>query len=173
MAAANSINPVSLTCNKCKLVKPIDQFRRRPNRSENGPRKGRWSYCTGCERARAKTPRARALANQRTKEFRQRLKATDYAEYRRRERENNLRQKYGFGEDEYQTLVENHGGVCAICGEPPTKGRGKKLVIDHDHETGAFRGLLCAPCNASLGGFKDDPAVLAKAIEYLRRHGRG
>ena len=105
-------------------------------------------------------------------EFRQRLKVSDYKEYRRREREGNLRRLYGFGEEEYTRLVEAAGGVCAICGEPPVKGRGKKLVVDHDHETGNLRGLLCAPCNASLGGFKDDPAVLAKAIEYLKRHGR-
>lgn len=51
--------------------------------------------------------------------------------------------------------------VCAIC------GRNRRLVIDHNHGTLAFRGLLCNPCNTGLGAFGDDPIRLARAIEYL------
>ena len=53
-------------------------------------------------------------------------------------------------------------GKCAICHQVPTK-----LVIDHDHETGLVRGLLCSPCNTSLGGFHEDVGNLVNAIKYL------
>jgi len=54
-------------------------------------------------------------------------------------------------------------GACAICGAPLIKSR----HADHDHSTGAPRGLLCAPCNMGLGSFKDDEARLLAAIKYL------
>lgn len=57
-------------------------------------------------------------------------------------------------------------GVCAICGGGPRSGHAR-LAIDHDHETGRIRGVLCIACNTALGMFKDDPEVLAAAIAYL------
>lgn len=59
-------------------------------------------------------------------------------------------------------------GVCAICERPP---RGyKNLAVDHDHATGAVRGLLCQTCNAALGSFGDAPRLLQRAIDYLTEH---
>lgn len=66
--------------------------------------------------------------------------------------------------DEYDALSERQGGRCAICGDVP-KGR---LVVDHDHETGKVRGLLCNFCNAALGFFRDDPHRLIAAANYLQ-----
>jgi hypothetical protein len=57
---------------------------------------------------------------------------------------------------------------CAICGGPPN-GRGR-YAMDHDHDTGKFRGLLCSRCNAGLGYFLDNVEVLEKALNYLRKH---
>lgn len=55
---------------------------------------------------------------------------------------------------------------CAICGVEETK---RYHALDHDHKTGRLRGILCHSCNVGLGHFKDDPALLAKAIAYLDR----
>lgn len=72
--------------------------------------------------------------------------------------------KYGVSPEEYDRMC---AGGCMICGG--SCGTGKRLAVDHDHETGAVRGVLCAACNLGLGKFKDNPWLLRRAIEYLGR----
>ncbi len=74
--------------------------------------------------------------------------------------------KYGITRDEYETMALNQKGRCAICNEEPTES----LRVDHDHETGKVRALLCNNCNAGLGHFRDDPELLASAITYLTKY---
>lgn len=74
--------------------------------------------------------------------------------------------KYGLDPEEVCGYLETHDGLCDICGQPPTAGK-KNLSIDHDHEMGEFRGLLCSNCNAALGLFKDNLDLLEKAARYL------
>jgi hypothetical protein len=69
----------------------------------------------------------------------------------------------GVTEDQFQEARDRQGDKCAICREAFTK----RPRIDHSHETGLFRGLLCGPCNMGLGLFKDDPKRLHAAGEYL------
>lgn len=67
-------------------------------------------------------------------------------------------------------MVVAQDGRCAICREEETataRGRVRSLAVDHDHETGAVRGLLCSRCNTALGLFRDNPALLLEAIAYL------
>ena len=64
-------------------------------------------------------------------------------------------------------MLVAQGGVCKICGGDKPDGK-HGWHVDHCHVTDRIRGLLCNLCNIGLGGFKDDPAVLQKAIEYLR-----
>jgi len=72
---------------------------------------------------------------------------------------------YGMEPEEYIALHEKQGGKCAICQNEPTTQRG--LHLDHCHETGAIRGLLCHNCNVALGCLNDDPALMMRAIKYL------
>ena len=83
------------------------------------------------------------------------------------ERKRNLRLKFGITVEEYDALLEAQGGICAICASPPGK---KLLAVDHHHDTGAIRGLLCSNCNTSLGLMKDDPDRLERAVAYLREN---
>jgi hypothetical protein len=71
--------------------------------------------------------------------------------------------RYGLPKDEFRRLTEAQAGLCAICGGPDPKG----LCVDHDHQTGAVRGLLCHRCNFGLGNFDDDPSLLRAAAAYL------
>lgn len=70
---------------------------------------------------------------------------------------------YGLSEQELDSLLEISGGRCEICGK---EGR---LYIDHDHESGTVRGMLCPGCNFGLGHFKDSIENLERAIQYLRK----
>jgi len=81
-----------------------------------------------------------------------------------------LKSQYGLTQARYSEMALAQGGLCAACGSPPTdRDRGAKLVVDHDHETGAVRGLLCNLCNRALGLLRDDPRVLDGLTAYLAR----
>jgi hypothetical protein len=83
------------------------------------------------------------------------------------QRVNLLKRKYGMTLEAFRKLEITQSGLCAICAAPPTHG--KTLHVDHDHKTGAVRALLCRKCNNGLAGFRDDPALMIAAIEYLGR----
>ncbi len=69
------------------------------------------------------------------------------------------------GKDEYDRLLAEQDGKCGIC-KAPNNGR-HRLAADHDHATKRRRGLLCHRCNTAIGLFRDDPALLQAAIDYL------
>ncbi len=75
-----------------------------------------------------------------------------------------LKRRYGITAAEADVMLAAQGGLCAICRAAPA------VHVDHDHATDAVRELLCFNCNGGLGQFKDDPAVLRAAAEYVERH---
>jgi len=81
-------------------------------------------------------------------------------------RDKNLRQNYrGFSSLDYQTLFLKQGGACAVC----RKQTERHLHVDHDHATGAVRGLLCGDCNAAPGHLRDSPEIISKLLRYISR----
>jgi hypothetical protein len=88
-----------------------------------------------------------------------------------------LKNRFGITLEDYLAMFQRQGGVCAVCGNHetcrdsrnPTQIRA--LAVDHNHETGVVRGLLCHACNLGIGSLKDDPTLLAKAIAYLQGGG--
>lgn len=76
-----------------------------------------------------------------------------------------LLKKFGITVEKYNEILEAQSGVCAICGFVCSSG--KSLAVDHDHSTGAIRGLLCSHCNLTLGYMKDSPLRLRAAAAYL------
>lgn len=92
---------------------------------------------------------------------------------RHHERNKELQKLFGINAADYQKMLVEQNGVCAICERPETKIEGDRirmLSVDHNHTTGAVRGLLCANCNMAIGYACDDVSVLQRAIAYLRKH---
>jgi hypothetical protein len=91
-------------------------------------------------------------------------------------RERHIKHRYGITAAEYDALLAAQGGTCAICEQPPSEKNtrahwGEKLCVDHCHETGAVRGLLCNDCNLALGYAKSAATASAMAA-YFRLHDR-
>lgn len=81
-------------------------------------------------------------------------------------RQAELWQKYRLTLTGYDILLQKQNSVCAICKLPDYTGR---LSVDHNHQTGKVRGLLCNNCNRCLGMLHDDITVLMNAVEYLQK----
>lgn len=79
-----------------------------------------------------------------------------------------LRNKYGVTAEQHAELLDVQRGRCAICRRE--RQQHFALAIDHCHDTGTIRGLLCSSCNNGLGRFKDDPALLRSAAAYIEKH---
>jgi hypothetical protein len=86
-----------------------------------------------------------------------------------------LKRMFGISVEDYMRMYETQNGCCDICGQRGDEINGgdrrtSTLAVDHCHETGRIRSLLCASCNRGLGLLKDSPDILEKAIAYLRKH---
>jgi hypothetical protein len=103
---------------------------------------GRGTYCKPCQNAR-------------TYESRQRLQGGS--------REYHLKRRYGIGTKAFAAILAAQQNKCLICDRPDPEH------VDHSHETGKVRGILCFNCNQGLGNFRDDVRVLVRAANYLMR----
>lgn len=173
----------SKTCSRCKNEKPAEDFSKRKASPD-----GLQAWCNQCvaenNRAwRAARPEKRAEQSARNNERQKRKYATDLAfretlkargkarlaaetpEQRQarkaRDRNWRLQRDYGLTQADYDRMYVERNGCCDLCGQ-----RKKKLVIDHDHATGAMRGLLCTACNSALGKLGDTEESLMRAARY-------
>ena len=78
---------------------------------------------------------------------------------------NHLRYRYGLTLEEVADMMLDQGNACAVCGTE--NGR---LVIDHNHDTGKIRGLLCDSCNCAIGFVKEDPKIIKSLLKYLKKN---
>ena len=79
-----------------------------------------------------------------------------------------IKREYGITPEDYNHMFTEQGGKCAICGVSQLE-LSSRLCVDHDHNTGKVRGLLCPHCNTALGYFRDNLASLEHAVEYIKR----
>ena len=82
-----------------------------------------------------------------------------------------LKRAYGLTLEGYYELLEKQGGQCATCDAKPEDQHHGRLDVDHNHETGEVRGLLCNTCNRGIGFSGDNPDVLERQAAYLRERG--
>lgn len=99
-----------------------------------------------------------------SREYQQRRAKEDPLYWRKK----SLKSVYGLTFEQYQHMWDTQHGCCAICHEDLA---GKRSCIDHDHATGVVRGILCNGCNVGIAHFRESPAKLEAAIQYLRQAG--
>jgi hypothetical protein len=129
-------------CNKCNTTKSREDFTKL-KRSKDGL----YSICKSCK---SKAERAWRTP-EKTKQY-------------------NLKKDFDLTPEGYKKMLDEQGGVCAICKELETTvrcGKVQALSVDHCHTTGKIRGLLCNRCNRALGKFKDNIVTIQRALSYL------
>jgi hypothetical protein len=152
-------------------MKPLEAFYK-----AKGARDGYRTECKFCnnqqkhDRYMADPEREKVRVKNWQQENRQQVNAYR-REYRSRpevkaaDRAGHLKRKFQLTPEEYEAKLRWQRGVCLICQQPPAEG--KMLDVDHDHQTGQVRGLLCRNCNHGLGKFYENPFLLAAAAGYL------
>ena len=149
VAKRNSISVKTRVCPECKVRKPRHLF------YVNVLRKSGMScHCKSCTKRRAREWR---------------VAHPDY--FKRSLRRLELERSYGMTEEEYAHLLKMQNFRCAICKTDVPGGRYGKFHLDHNHDTGELRGLLCGRCNAALGMFCDSLKSVMRAAKYLRNGG--
>ncbi len=154
MSNNRSVKDGKKQCTSCKEIKSVDSFGRRGGQTKFAHHVK--SRCRECERIDS-------LKRKRKKRLEDPLAHRRYW----------LKFKYGMTLEEYDTMLSDQNGVCAICLEPETYvdvrfGTIRPLVVDHCHKTNKIRGLLCNSCNVGLGQVQDNVELILKAIEYLK-----
>lgn len=152
-------------CPACDATKPIADFGKNRTRKD-----GLSFYCTLC--MRAKSLNYRASNPEHVEKNRERLRAL-YAD-QPRYLDYLYRSKFGISYEQYEAMLTQQGGGCAICAKVPAVGA-TRLSVDHDHSCCSgkrscgecVRGLLCSDCNFGIGKFRDQPKLLRQAAEYL------
>lgn len=129
----------------CDAEKPLTDFHKQAS-----GKFGRHSYCADCFNAwkrltRPTTHEGRGVSADTSKRW-------------------NLKARYGLSPVAYEEMLTAQGGVCAICGEEP-----KRPCVDHNHNTGQVRGILCHHCNIRLASVEND-AYRIPALAYLKRY---
>lgn len=149
----------SKRCSKCKKVKPLDEFSKRKERKS-----GYGSRCKECmnEQHKAWRKGKEAIVYARSRAWK--------AKHKEHIKEYNFLKKlhynYGLSKDDYNRMLDEQDSKCLICDKRFTDKL--KPCVDHNHETGEIRGLLCIYCNTMLGYAKDSCRILEKGIVYLK-----
>lgn len=129
-------------CNRCKKVKDSSQFSK-DSRSKSGLQ-------TRCKSCQAEVKKEMSMYY----------------------REKHLEYKYGITHADYEKMLKSQKGCCTICGIHEKHCEYQRLAVDHDHDTGQVRALLCKKCNQAIGLLQDSSEFAFKAFRYLQEHGK-
>lgn len=146
-------------CKECQTEKPVEEFQN--SRCCKICFEKRQAYWREHRRNYLKTYTKSEKFKKANAEYQARKKAEDPEAWRAR----NKLWRYNMTLEHYRKMLEDQKGLCGICERDITQ----KNHIDHCHETGEVRGLLCHVCNQGLGAFNDSIPGLEAAIEYLRK----
>ena len=138
------------TCKKCGEVKPLSSFHKAA-----GCKDGTRGSCKACHYAIGLE-----------------WKKANKTKHTRSSRQSYLKNKYNVTMEWYEAKLEEQKGLCAICSCNSSELRGSDAMfcVDHCHNTGQPRALLCHKCNTGIGMLKDNPILVARAWTYLQQH---
>lgn len=145
-------------CPKCKIEKPFSAYPRN-KRTKHGI----GSRCSICTVSEVQAYRATAEGAQNHREASKKWREANME----RHKDNNAKRSYGLEHGQYDAMLATQDGKCAICKTAEPGTRLVRFHIDHSHSSSKIRGLLCEHCNRGLGHFKDDPALMRRAADYL------
>jgi hypothetical protein len=146
-------------CTKCRHEQPLDQFHR-----EKRNKDGHQRWCKDCSsewrkaHRRVDSPYIQRQRQRKREWYRQNKEWHQFTGWRRA-----LLVKYGLTLSDYADLLEAQDWCCALCGTDQPRGQGR-WHVDHNHETGAIRGLLCNRCNRTLGIYEAFLSRIGKAV---------
>jgi hypothetical protein len=154
-------------CSKCDATKSIDDFGK-----DSSTPDGLTYHCRDCRNAKARIYCQTSGYYAKRHDAHREYKRNYYKrpEVVRRVRNQQLLKAFGITVEQYDALLAKQGGKCAICGKERASLFEKHMAVDHDHETGAIRGILCEGCNVGLGFFLDNVTLLKNAIRYINAH---
>jgi len=144
-------------CPKCGQTKPLSEFHK-----SSATVHGYQVYCKPCNSARHDAWRRQNLAKM--AEDQKRRRQADPGRWH----EYGLKKSYGLERGAFARMLQEQNGCCAICGTDKPGGKGR-FHVDHCHDTGKVRGLLCSSCNLVIGHFHHSVSTLVSAINYLSR----
>ena len=156
-------------CTKCKTPKAESSFYFRGEMREDGTQ-GRMAWCKSCTIGYQSTYRATESGSEKQKAATKKRRDQNPERFKFQQRVRGLKHRFGLGYGDYERMRTEQNRVCAICKRPEIRkinGKLAGLCVDHSHDHGHVRGLLCASCNTGLGAFKDDKNLLQNAIVYL------
>lgn len=164
-------------CGRCGETKSVEEFHANKNM-------GHSSYCKPCQseymreyyrknRDKIKRQATEYYRVNRDEKLKYQKGYHSNPENKRRWKCLDLQRRLGVTLDWYEETLKSQGGVCAICKTSTEETEGRRLAVDHCHETGRVRGVLCTNCNKILGHAKDSTKVLLAAAAYLELTGDG
>lgn len=151
-------------CTKCGQSKKLSLFVPKYGKAKRLQKNRFTSWCKKCH---SKDGVARIMIKKLDPLYRENRRL--YARKRR------FARRYGITIGDYQTLFAKQGNACAVCRTKKNTidgcyGTEKQFPVDHDHNTGKIRGVLCDRCNRALGLLKDDIDVVKSLVSYLKKH---
>lgn len=165
-------------CKKCNTILHVDSYRYHATNKDNlrGTCKKCEKYNRQCREELNKNPCM--IGTKRCRKCLYTLNKTDFIKNKTCKdglngwckdcsKNENLKKKYNLTLEEYRSMLKRQQYKCAICEIDKPAGRQNVFVVDHCHDTGKVRGLLCNHCNTGIGKLNDDIKLLKKAIEYL------
>jgi hypothetical protein len=155
----NPTPPGTKRCTICKAIKPESAFSH--NRIYHD---GLDRTCKPCRNAASHAYDQKNKTTLNTKQLER------YHRNPQKYADRDLRKRFGLPLGSYDQMLAAQDGKCAICGKPPPNGRTRRLHVDHCHDTGKVRALLCMSCNNGLGRFNHDPAIMRIASSYVEQY---